>query len=292
MIHQDIKILVVDDDPDVLFATSRIVTSAGYTVMEASTGEAALKTARQNKPDIILLDVVLPDVMGTEICRQIKADAFFDGTFVIMTSGVERTSFKQAQGLDAGADGYIARPISNRECKARINAMVRILLAERKRAFAALKKAHDDLKEKNIALHVLLEKREADKQNIADAMLDNLGRMILPYLDRLKKCNRPEDVAAISSIIETNFQTGLYPLEKRFSSAYKNFTPMEIQVADFIKAGKTSKEIADMLNTSLRSVHFHRNNIRKKLHISRSKSNLRTQLFSLSENDGPRIPGK
>jgi DNA-binding response OmpR family regulator len=133
MIQRDIKILIVDDDPDILFATSRVVTSAGYTVMEASTGEAAIKTARQNKPDIILLDVVLPDIMGTEICRQIKADSFFDGTFVIMTSGVERTSFKQAQGLDAGADGYIARPVSNRELKARISAMVRILLAERER---------------------------------------------------------------------------------------------------------------------------------------------------------------
>ncbi len=130
---QQIKILIVDDDPDVLFATTRLVKKAGYTVMEASTGEAAIKIAREQKPDIILLDVVLPDIMGTELCRQIKADPMIDGGYVILTSGMRTASDQQADGLDAGADGYIARPISNRELIARINSMVRILNAERER---------------------------------------------------------------------------------------------------------------------------------------------------------------
>jgi DNA-binding response OmpR family regulator len=130
---QPIKILIVDDDPDVLFATTRLVKKAGYTVIEASTGEAAIKTAREQKPDIILLDVVLPDIMGTEICRQIKSDPVFDGTFVILTSGMRTSSDQQSDGLDAGADGYITRPVSNRELIARIDAMVRILTAERER---------------------------------------------------------------------------------------------------------------------------------------------------------------
>ncbi len=130
---QQIKIMIVDDDPDVLFATTRLVKKAGYTVMEASTGEAAIKTARDQKPDIILLDVVLPDIMGTELCRQIKADPRAGGGYVLLTSGMKTASDQQADGLDAGADGYIARPVSNRELIARINAMVRILTAERER---------------------------------------------------------------------------------------------------------------------------------------------------------------
>jgi phosphoserine phosphatase RsbU/P len=130
---QQIKILIVDDDPDVLSATTRMVKKAGFMVMEASTGEAAIKAARDQKPDIILLDVVLPDIMGTELCRQIKADPRTGGGYVILTSGMKTGSDQQADGLDAGADGYIARPVSNRELIARINAMVRILTAERER---------------------------------------------------------------------------------------------------------------------------------------------------------------
>ncbi len=130
---QQIKILIVDDDPDVLSATTRLVKKAGYMVMEASTGEDAIKAARDQKPDIILLDVVLPDIMGTEVCRQIKADPRTGGGYVILTSGMKTGSDQQADGLDAGADGYIARPVSNRELISRIEAMVRILTAERER---------------------------------------------------------------------------------------------------------------------------------------------------------------
>ncbi|MFH0995226.1 MAG: response regulator [Pseudomonadota bacterium] len=131
--NQNIKVLVVDDDPDVLFATSRIVESAGYKVLKASTGSECMKTARENRPDLILLDVVLPDTEGTELCKLIKTDPYFEGTFVVLLSGSRISSSEQAEGLDIGADGYIARPISNQELKARVKAMVRILITERER---------------------------------------------------------------------------------------------------------------------------------------------------------------
>jgi DNA-binding NarL/FixJ family response regulator len=272
---QPIKILIVDDDPDVLFATTRLVKKAGYTVMEASTGEAAIKTAREQKPDIILLDVVLPDIMGTEICRQIKSDPVFDGTFVILTSGMRTSSDQQSDGLDAGADGYITRPVSNRELIARVNAMVRILMGERDRL-------HKKITKKNIALDVLLEKREQDKKKVADAIMKNLDKTVLPYIDRIKHCNRRQDAVELASIIEANIKKSVCPFTSSFSAVYMTLTPTEIQVADFIKAGKTSKEIADILNISARSVNFHRNNIRRKLHIHGSKINLRTFLLSIS----------
>jgi DNA-binding response OmpR family regulator/DNA-binding CsgD family transcriptional regulator len=271
----EITILVVDDDADIRFATSRIIQTAGYTVVAASTGRDALETARQERPDIILLDVVLPDIMGTEVCRRIKNDPFFDGTFVLLTSGMKTGSFHQSEGLDAGADGYIARPVSNRELTARINAMVRIMTTERKRAY-------DILKEKNIALHVLLEKREQDKHHIYHTVMDSLEKLVFPYIEKLKTGVSRQDAATIGGILETNLKQGLFPFEKSVSTVYRDFTPTEIQVADFIKSGKTSKEIAAILNSSPRSINFHRNNIRKKLHIAHTKTNLRTLLLSLS----------
>jgi DNA-binding response OmpR family regulator len=78
--NQDIKILVVDDDPDILFATARVIRKAGYKVIEASTGSECIQRAKAEKPDIILLDVILPDAKGIELCRQIKADSFYQKT--------------------------------------------------------------------------------------------------------------------------------------------------------------------------------------------------------------------
>jgi PleD family two-component response regulator len=129
----DIKVLIVDDDPDVLSGTSRILRTAGFQVQTASTGAQCLASAKENRPDIILLDVILPDVEGLKLCRQIKEDHFFKGVYVILISGMRTASAEQADGLDVGADGYITRPVSNRELISRINAMVRILTAERER---------------------------------------------------------------------------------------------------------------------------------------------------------------
>lgn len=273
--NQKITILVVDDDPDIRYATVRIIRSAGYRVLEAATGRDCIRMAKAHRPDMILLDVVLPDIMGTEVCRRIKTSPVFDGTFVILTSGVKTASRHQTEGLDTGADGYIARPVSNRELIARVNAMVRILMGERDRL-------HKNVTKKNIALDVLLEKREHDKKHLVDAIMENLDKTVLPYIERLKHCNRGQDALELAPIIEANIKKSVCPFTASFSSVYMTLTPMEIQVADFIKIGKTSKEISEILNISTRTVNFHRNNIRRKFHIHGSKTNLRTFLLSIS----------
>jgi len=131
--NQNIKILVVDDDDNIRFATARIVRAAGYQVWEAATGAQCMECVEKERPDLVLLDVVLPDVDGTALCKQIKTDERFEGAFVVLISGQRIGSEEQAEGLEGGADGYITRPISNRELLARVNAMVRILTAERER---------------------------------------------------------------------------------------------------------------------------------------------------------------
>ena len=133
MQDRNIQILIADDDPDILFATSRIIKAEGYHVVTASTGEECMESARHNQPDLILLDVILPDIEGVELCKAIKSDPSLKHIYIILISGLRTGSAEQAEGLDDGADGYIARPISNRELKARVNAMVRILTAERER---------------------------------------------------------------------------------------------------------------------------------------------------------------
>jgi DNA-binding response OmpR family regulator len=127
---ETITILVADDDPDILLLTTEVLRRAGYEVLEASTGKECLEALRAQHPDIVLLDVMLPDTTGIELCKQIKADEGLQGIFVILVSGVQVSSDYQADGLNVGADGYIVKPIPNKELLARVQAMVRIKRAE------------------------------------------------------------------------------------------------------------------------------------------------------------------
>ncbi len=127
---QPIRILVVDDDPAVIHALTCLLKSAGYDARVASSGQACLNRLHETLPDLVLLDVALPDMDGLEVCRQIKADPRLADTSVVLLSSMRTDSDKQAEGLEAGADGYIDRPVGNRELLARVQALVRVQAPE------------------------------------------------------------------------------------------------------------------------------------------------------------------
>ncbi len=150
---REVKVLVTDDDPGVLRLSASLLGREGYEVYEATTGKECLETARAHHPDMILLDVMLPDITGVEVCRQIKADQELQDTFVILVSGVRVSSEYQADGLAVGADGYIVKDITNREFLARVDSMVRIkrmgdaLRAEKKEQEKLISKLQEALAE-------------------------------------------------------------------------------------------------------------------------------------------------
>jgi len=123
-------ILVVDDNTVLRRMTVITLTGAGYRVTEATTGAEALRLARATQPQLVLLDVGLPDLDGREVCRRLKADAATAALFVVLFSSTNISTLDQAMGLEHGADGYITRPISNRELLARVQAMLRLQQAE------------------------------------------------------------------------------------------------------------------------------------------------------------------
>jgi PAS domain S-box-containing protein len=125
-----VRILVVDDDPRSRAATVRMLREADYETLEASTGGNGLRLSRRERPDIILLNVVLPDSGGAEICSLIRKDASLAGLLVVLVSREEESSKHLAAGRLAGADGLIARSIGDQEFLARIEAFVRIAQAE------------------------------------------------------------------------------------------------------------------------------------------------------------------
>ncbi len=124
------RILIVDDQIHALQGVSRIMKGAGYEVLEASNGTDCLRLAMEYKPDLILLDVVLPDIDGREVCRRIKSDSEIKDIYVVLLASMQVESDRQAEGLEQGADGYIARPIPNRELLARVKSILRLKFAE------------------------------------------------------------------------------------------------------------------------------------------------------------------
>jgi PAS domain S-box-containing protein len=138
-----------------------------------------------------------------------------------------------------------------------------------------------NLQEVNTALRVLLNKRDEDKKELEKKVLLNVREMIEPYLDKLKKTKLDDRQKTYLGIIESNLNDIISPFVCGVSINLLNFTPTELQVANLIKQGKTTKEIASILNLSAKTIEFHRDNIRKKLGIKNRKINLRTHLLSL-----------
>ncbi len=144
-----------------------------------------------------------------------------------------------------------------------------------------LEKKTGNLEEVNTALRVLLERREKDKIEIEDKVLLNVKELIEPYLEKLMNSGLNKNQETYASIMKSNLNDIISPFIYRASSKYLKLTPTEIQVANLIKQGRRTKEIAALFNLSVRTIKFHRENIRKKIGIKNSKANLRTHLISL-----------
>lgn len=137
------------------------------------------------------------------------------------------------------------------------------------------------LEELNIALKVLLSKRDEDKKIFEEDVLSNVNTLILPYVNRLKKIVSDESQKTFVEILESNLKEIILPFSKKTASNYLSLTPVEIQVANLVKQGKRTKEIAKILTLSAKTIESHRENIRKKIGIKNKKVNLRSYLLSI-----------
>ena len=141
-------------------------------------------------------------------------------------------------------------------------------------------KSHE-LEELNTALKVLLNQRERDKTELEERLLVTVKELVLPYVDELKKKRLDSKDMAYINILETNLRNILSPFTHKLSSKYLQMTHKEVRIADLIKAGKSSKEIADLLNVTPSTINIYRYRIRKKLGMN-NKDNLRMYLSSLA----------
>jgi PAS domain S-box-containing protein len=162
-------------------------------------------------------------------------------------------------------------------------------ITERKQAEEALRKSERELKSKtenleevNAALNVLLKRVEAGRIELEEKILSNIRELVLPNIDRLKKTQLSDHQASYLMVIETNLDniasSFLYHLKMR----YLNLTHREVQVASLVKEGKSTKEIAGLLNIAIKTVVFHRNSLRNKLGLKNQKANLQAHLLTFT----------
>lgn len=144
---------------------------------------------------------------------------------------------------------------------------------------AALEIKANELREVNSALRVLLKQREKDKTELEEKVLSNVKKLLVPHMERLKKSRLDVKQKAYLSVLESLLNDLISPFVRNLSLNYLNLTPTELQVAHLIKDGKTTKEIAELLNLSARTIEFHRQNIRTKIGIKNKKANLITHLL-------------
>ena len=167
-------------------------------------------------------------------------------------------------------------------------AEVNVDIRERKRAEEALREREaaleartTELEETNRALRVLLKRMDEDKRELEEKVSLNIKELVVPYAEKLKKSRLGAKQMTYLSILESNLNDIVSPFVYRLSSKYLGFTPTEIQVAPLVRDGKTTKEIAELLNSSDRTIECHRRNIRMKIGIKKEKANLRSFLLSM-----------
>ncbi len=141
-----------------------------------------------------------------------------------------------------------------------------------------LKDRQKALEEMNTALKVLLRQGQEDKENLEHNLVANINTSLLVYLDKLKSSGLRKDQLQIMSEIKRQLKKISTSFIRDLTSEHLGLSPSEIRVASLIKDGKSSKEIAGLLNVSLNTILFHRNNLRNKLGLKESKVNLMSYL--------------
>lgn len=176
-------LLVVDDHEGGLYLKSRTLARAGFRVIEATDGQAALRIVREQQPALVVLDVKLPDVDGIAVCREIKDDPATASTMVLQVSAYYTSTDDHVQGLDSGADAYLPGDIAPALLLATVRALLRTSRAEQairdREERLRLREAVNEQQEKLRELTaMLLTTQEQERRRIARELHDDLCQRV------------------------------------------------------------------------------------------------------------------
>lgn len=290
-----VSILFVDDEETIRKSSARELRLEGFTVTTAAGGSEAISALQNKQYDVLITDLMMPGVDGFAVLKAAKKLVPLTSVIILTGYGDMHSAI---DALRLGADDFTLKPCEVEELVLRIRrclekrSLLQLLTAQKLqleevkaeliRAQGALEQRVQErtieLHESNIALKVLLKKRKEDRTQLAEQVLSNAGKLVDPYLDRLKECRLTEQQQVLVDILRANIKELTSPFTHNFSSKLIRLTPVEIQVANLVKLGKSSKEIAGIMHLAPGTISIHRKNIRRKLDLTHQKTNLQTIL--------------
>ena len=184
---------------------------------------------------------------------------------------------------ESDAQGRPIRVMGTHTNISRIKAVETELQEARATLERRVKERTVELEETNIALNVLLAKRERDRQTLELQIVSNVAELIEPYIQKLSNSRLTGEQETYLSIISANISELTSSMAQDLAVKFSRLTPGEIQVANLVKIGKSTKEIAQILRLSPGTINIHRKNIRKKLGLTNQKANLQSVLSSYSQ---------
>jgi PAS domain S-box-containing protein len=236
--------------------------------------------SEQDIPSIPFIDVIHPDdraMMKERYQKRIAGETFESRyEFRIISKNGEIKWLE----LNAALINFEGKPATLnfvRDITKRKQSEALLILREEESIMLA-----KNLEEANIALRVVLSRREGDQKIFDEKIQLNVNEIILPFISSLKSSPLQTRDKHYLDLLEANLKSILSPFLRNMSNTYKNLTPKETQITEMIRQGYNSKDIADMLGTSVTTINTHRNNIRKKLNMKNQKTNLRSHLRSFS----------
>ncbi len=154
-------------------------------------------------------------------------------------------------------------------------------ITEHKKCEEELKTNVASLEELNTALKVILQQVEESREDLNAAIVSNIGELTLPNLDKLKKSQLSDYQLSILQSIESSLLNISSTFLKKLKITHHKLTAREIEIAALVKEGKSTKEMAERMNVSTKTVEFHRNKLRDKLGLKKKKVNLRSHLLTI-----------
>jgi signal transduction histidine kinase len=221
------KILTVDDNEALRYSLVRSLRDAGYQVMEARTGAEAIARAAELMPDLITLDINLPDISGFQVCRKLKGDPATTHIPILHVSSTFVDPQSRVQGLEGGADAYLAEPIDRAELVATVGALLRLKKAEttsRQQAQAA-EKARKELALLNATLEARVNERTAELRTANESLREFSARLLKMQDDERRRIARDlhDSVGQLLAAISMNMAVIETETDKLSADAKKAF---------------------------------------------------------------------
>ena len=222
-LKQEGKVLVVDDDPDILLYLSEFLESKGYTISTASSGKEALEKLDRDHPDLVLLDVMMPDMDGFEVCRRIRANAATALLPVVMVTGAGPQ--ERVKGIEADADDFFVKPGDRHELLARVRSLLK-----KKELYDETQALGNQLAKWNQELKIKLEQETklAEVARSLGVVGHDIKNMLMPILN------------------------GAWLLQEELSEHFSKLP--ESQAKQSKTSEELSREIIDMLQTNAKRI--------------------------------------